>query len=61
MSGYCKDCIFFQHEEITTRCRRYPPAGVGGMAEGVFPFVKPMHWCGEFKPRPEGFEEKKFG
>jgi hypothetical protein len=61
----CGTCVFFKPPEDSSRkedgtCRRHPPSAawqfgkndlgrVGVATQGVFPTVKAVDWCGEYR------------
>ncbi len=47
MSEECRNCRFSKTKAPSLVCRRYPPKPNGGSA-GVFPWVVPNEWCGEW-------------
>ena len=44
MERTCRNCVFFEREEVMGACHRYPPIPKQG-----FTTVGELSWCGEFK------------
>lgn len=67
----CSDCNFSAKADDGTRkvsedwveCRRYPPTihgrdvpePVENNRQGLWPFVRPYAWCGEYKSKPRSW------
>ena len=63
MSKSCVNCKFMLHTQGNEygQCRRYPPQinpeGEDSDIASLSPVVAVHHWCGEWKPKEERFEE----
>lgn len=50
-NGKCETCEYFHHAEhrLNGECRKNAPVANGAGCLGVFPFMPPSGWCGEYE------------